>query len=124
MLQMYKHFDYTLFQLSPYPIFGNCQMLLQIFSFLYTAYFIAKIELTYRAANRVICLSSVLYHKHTRLSAGSKNYDKELYRSLTPTETDRIVLTTSRRNRKQFECCKASSAPLTYSILLNLSHSP
>lgn len=67
---MYKQFDYTLFQLSPYPIFENCQMLLEIFIYLNTAYSIAKIELTYRAANRVICLSSVLYHKHSRLSAG------------------------------------------------------
>lgn len=122
MLQMYKHFDYTLFQLSPYPTFGNCQMLLEIFLYLYTAYFIAKIELTYRAANWVICLSSVLYHKHTRLSIGSKNYDKILYRS-TPTETERIALTTSRRKGKQFEFYSAPSTSLTYSIFLKLSNS-
>lgn len=113
---MYKHFDYTLFQLSPCPIFGKCQMLLEIFLYLYTTYFIVKIELTYRAANRVICLSSVLYHKHTRLLAGSRNYDKILYRS-TPTETDRMAWTTSRRKGKQFECCRASSMSLTHSIL-------
>lgn len=122
MLQMYKHFDYTFFQLSPYPISGNCQMLLESFLHLYTAYFIAKTELTYRAANRVICLSSVLYYKHTRLSAGSKNYDKDPYRS-TPTETDRIGRTTSRRNRKQFKCCRASSISLIYGKLLNLNNS-
>lgn len=72
---MYRQLDYTLFQLSPYPIFGSWQMLLDIFTYLYTAYFIAKIELTYKAANSAICLSSGLYHKPTRLSTRSKSYD-------------------------------------------------
>lgn len=87
--------DYTPLQLSLYPIFGNCQMLPELFIYLYITYFIAKIELTHRAANRIICLTSVLQHKHTRLSAGSKSYYEVLYGSIT-TETSKRASTTSR----------------------------